>query len=171
METRHGLRALRLTVLAAVVASTPARAQEAPETVLVEGHVFNTLTQVPLHGAKIDVFRSDVAIPDVYPAPPREPYRTTYSDANGYYSLILPKYSHATVRYRFEYYLAATCKRGDAVGYSNSNVHPEASDEFRRDLYLDVTPRRITITCDSPFLPVLGPLAPWGDPLPPLRKR
>jgi len=151
-----------LAAIASLVASRPVLAEESDApSILVEGHVFNMLTQVPLLGAKIEVYRSDQIQPQIYPPPPPIPFRTTFTDLNGFYSLELPPRPAAPTL--FQYTLVALCTTERGLAGSNAVVVPGSSREFRRDFYVDVTPRRIVITCSESVIPFPGP--------PPLRGR
>jgi hypothetical protein len=119
----------------------------APPEVLIEGHVFNKRTGVPLEGAIIAVATPGLGLPRITPESPR-------TDTNGFYSIVINN------DHFFD--LFAICnfetENGDPrSARSHAIINAFGRAELRRDFYVDARPNRRFTKCDpqiDPTLPV-----------------
>ena len=109
----------------------------AQDETILEGHVFNLQTGVPIHRAEVTIPNEDW---------PNIPLRVG-TDQNGFYTLTF--LSDGPVEL-VGFCSITTSRRGRAhiVGDTTTTTVVPRPGVMRRDLYLDVTRRRGAVVCD-----------------------
>jgi hypothetical protein len=119
----------------------------APPEVLIEGHVFNKRTGVPLEGAIIAVATPGLGLPIITPGSPR-------TDTNGFYSIVIDNDSFFDLFAICNFEAANEAPRS---ARSHAIINAFGRAELRRDFYIDARSNRRFAKCDpqnDPTLPV-----------------